>query len=131
MVEKGVIACRKTSYRMYHGIAQPATGVWHDCINQLRMIRETTKLKDFHDKAIDAWQSFGEAIGAREGVNVVTLSKPSTPSDKNRYWDIPKQCFYGPCICSMPLVDERPRHRFRTCKGCYRVLYCNKKCQSL
>ena len=102
---------------------------WHDSLKRLSQVR--TPLVQSKQRVIAAWKELGAIFGLREGVNVTTLYVPSTPSDERKYWNIPKHCHYGPCICSLPLLGGKPYHALRACKGCYRVLYCNDKCQSL
>lgn len=120
---------RENEPQAYLPIARASARIWHDSLRELRLV--DTPLVDSQRKAIKAWKEFGEAMGLHQGVNVTTLKKPSIPSDNRRYWKIPKQCYYGPCVCSLPLPSGRPYHSLRVCKGCYRVLYCNERCQSL
>ena len=41
------------------------------------------------------------------------------------YGDHHHSCYYENCMCS----HKQPLHSLRVCKGCWRVLYCGKRCQ--
>ena len=41
------------------------------------------------------------------------------------YEDHHHSCYYENCMCS----HKQPLHSLRVCKGCWRVLYCGKRCQ--
>ena len=73
-----------------------------------------------------AWRMYGTMFGLKEGRNVVRVQRASELSDELAYWNIPKRCFLKSCICS---DIKHAVHQMRTCKGCYRVLYCNETCQ--
>ncbi|KAH8094542.1 hypothetical protein BXZ70DRAFT_363960 [Cristinia sonorae] len=104
-----------------------STRVWHDTLNALNNISargiQQTRTKQ---RAIRYWKVFGEPFGLEEGVAVTTLNVPSQLSDAHVYWLIPRVCFWNGCPCAAAHVF----HPMRVCKGCYRVLYCSKLCQT-
>lgn len=110
-------------------MTQTTTRIWHDCLKEISSVRIRDRVAK--EKAIDSWKSFGAVSNLEEGVKVTSLHNPSWPSDERRYWRIPRQCFYGPCVCSLVHDEDRQAHPLRACKGCYRVLYCNERCQAL
>ena len=118
----------------YVFLTQTTRRIWHDGLQAMSSIQTRG---NSHRKAklrvISAWRSFGLILHLREGVDVMTLISPSTPSDEDRYWKIDKRCYYSPCLCSHIATGtpRDPQHAFRVCRGCYRVLYFNERCQAL
>ena len=101
--------------------------VWHDTLRSLRAIKTKSSSKAaIRDKAIIDWRKLGKECNLKEGKNVTTLQVVSTPSTLP-YRKIPRRCFWAACGCS---THDAPHH-LRVCKGCWRVLYCSAKCQSL
>lgn len=102
--------------------------IWHDALNDISAVRSVNmqqmKLKM---QAIDMWKSYGKAFGLQEGVRVISVKGPSTQSRKRAYWRITRRCFYMSCPCA---GSQHMCHSMRVCKGCYRVLYCNERCQA-
>ena len=119
---------RENGLQSYRSIGYTTTRLWHDNLREFSTVR--TNLHGSRRKVIEKWKEFGDVFGLKPGIDITTLHAPSTPSGEPRYWKITQQCYYGPCICSMPLVGKI-NHVLRVCKGCYRVLYCNRRCQSL
>jgi len=103
--------------------------VWHDTLKDILSIRTSgVRQLALKNAVLRAWRSYGGAFSLREGVDVTTCRIPSTPSNLGSYWLIPKRCFLNSCPCSATM---QPCHHLRVCKGCWRVLYCSPKCQSL
>lgn len=102
---------------------------WHDGLYAISDV-PTTTAQGLEDKlrALHYWREYGKSFGLNADVRVVESTKPSTPSNETLYWKIQRKCFYPACACSPGPV---PCHAMRVCKGCYRVLYCNARCQSL
>ena len=115
---------------LYH-IGHNAARIWHDGLKELSAVQ--TRLEESKHQIIEAWKEIGAVLSLEEGVNVTTLHIPSTPCYRRSYWKLLKCCYYQPCICSvqLPPIDAVQRHKFRACKGCYRVMYCNQDCQKL
>ncbi|KAH8094466.1 hypothetical protein BXZ70DRAFT_947572 [Cristinia sonorae] len=102
--------------------------IWHDTWNKIKGVHVRTEMQhSMKLKIIQLWLEQGRRFDLREGKDVTTLIKPSALSEERRYWKIPKRCFWGPCACS---AYDHPPHHLRTCKGCWRVLYCSSKCQA-
>lgn len=99
------------------------TRIWHDTMKSLRVVCQSSTAEP-----IKSWRSLGLLLGLREGVEVTTLKKPSTPSDQP-YWRISKRCFWQSCCCCTPFPPHV--HKLRVCRGCWRVLYCSTRCQKM
>lgn len=97
--------------------------VWYDTMKSLRVVCRTSTAD-----ALRIWGSLGTLLGLREGVDPVTLQKPSTPSTQP-YWRILKRCFWKPCCCATPFPPQV--HKMHVCRGCWRVLYCSRRCQKM
>ena len=101
------------------------SGTFHDTLKSIaaKPTRDTQHANQ-KAKALQIWRSGGAYMGLKEGISVVTLRRVSQLSDEERYWKIPKQCFWMACPCS-----SQASHPVSVCKGCWRVLYCSTKCQ--
>jgi len=115
----------------FKDLVRSTTRIWHDVSRQLRdaPTRSLTQSQVKSD-ALDLWRRVGVFVGLKERTSVTTLEKPSTPSEEEEYWKIPRRCFYEACVCA-GVAPSSHHHNLRVCKGCWRVLYCNTRCQDL
>jgi len=115
----------------FKGLAISTKRVWHDTIQALNTFKAgSSQQKKLVKDALAKWLRIGMFVGLKEGVNVTTLEGPSIPSEERRYWRIQRRCFREACICA-GVVPSSCHHNLRVCKGCWRVLYCNTRCQDL
>ena len=112
----------------YHQIREASARIWHTTLRDISNVRPQglERIKDKH-RALKAWKEYGQVFGLKENANVRLFKGPSTPSKHALYWKIPRQCFYKACACA---AIDHSLHDMRVCKGCYRVLYCNARCQA-
>lgn len=73
---------------------------------------------DCLDRAIDIWKTVGDNIGLFENGRHLDNEFPKLRLSRRR-------CHWEKCLCH----SAKPSHSMRVCKGCYRVLYCSRKCQ--
>lgn len=109
---------------------QATVRVWHDTLRSLReLMPQTDDQRVMKEEGIRSWLKYGAVFDLKEGVDETTQQVPSVPSDIKPYWKIPRRCFWEACGCAAG--SQLPAHRLRVCRGCWRVLYCSSKCQSL
>lgn len=70
---------------------------------------------------VKAWDLFGKILKVDEYGSVAGVNADASPA-----FMLLERCGWQECLCSV----HRPIHRLRVCKGCWRVAYCNAKCQS-
>ncbi|KAH8096648.1 hypothetical protein BXZ70DRAFT_328221 [Cristinia sonorae] len=113
-------------------ILECTSRVWHHTLNRILATRpKDTTQTGVRTKALNTWRQYGDQCGLKNSKNVngSNFYGPSQPSKLQKYWRIPKKCFWNACPCAGQLVASV--HRIHVCKGCYRVLYCNATCQAL
>ena len=111
-------------------LRQTTARVWHDTLKALRDLTPQNNLQTkMKEQGIECWLGYGAEFKLKEGVDESTQQVPSVPSDIKPYWKIPRRCFWEACACAAG--SQLPAHRLRVCRGCWRVLYCSSKCQSL
>ncbi|KAH8094556.1 hypothetical protein BXZ70DRAFT_364577 [Cristinia sonorae] len=112
---------------LYPIVKEKVQRVWDDTLNSLIRIRpgENQETKQRKKKAIESWRQFGDYFRVDEQLMVTTLQVPSELSNFAKYWKIPRRCFSSLCTCAA----AGQQHPMRVCKGCYRALYCSRKCQ--
>lgn len=100
--------------------------VWHDTLNAILAV-QTVDLAHARTKsaATRRRREFGAYYDLKENFNVTTLQRPSEVNDL-AYWQQRRRCAWPSCGCAF---HEAAHRRMRVCKGCWRVLYCNKLCQ--
>ena len=102
--------------------------IWNSTCNKFLAVRaHDPKHAQLVKQIIQQWQFYGAAFGMVERVNGPSLNRPSVLSDEHRFWKIQKRCFWNACACSTCEAS----HKVRVCKGCWRVLYCNARCQRM
>ena len=107
---------------------QTSTRSWHHTLFLLVSIHtESIEHAQVKASVTAQWRKYGAFFGLRDNENIITLMRPSTPSDEPVYWKIKKHCYYMACPCNI----TSPPHHVRVCKGCWRVLYCNSTCQRM
>ena len=106
-------------------LKQRVSGAWYDTLKSIAA-KPTRNAQHERQKtrALKVWREAGSFLGFKEGICATTLREVSEPSDEEKYWKIPKRCFWKACPCS----SQAP-HPVSVCKGCWRVLYCSPKCQ--
>lgn len=122
-----------SDYDAFHLLAQTTERIWHDGLRDMYSIqpdKDTPSHLKFKQHALTMWQELGAVFDLKEDIDDVTLRIPSVPSSERRFWKIERRCFYNPCLCSLATPSD-PQHTFQVCRGCYRVLYCNRQCQAL
>ncbi|CAL1711688.1 unnamed protein product [Somion occarium] len=108
-------------------VKQPASQNYKDAFHILRKIWLPT-LQELRGRinpagvksadTIELWQYLGRAFGLRENDAPAQLFPGFTSCTKS--------CRWKDCLCSC----NKPWHRLRVCKGCWRALYCSSKCQT-
>lgn len=68
---------------------------------------------------VQAWHAFGKALEVEKYLSVAEQTSHSVFPPLER-------CAWQDCLCSV----YKPIHPLRVCKGCWRVVYCNAKCQT-
>ena len=107
-------------------LRQSSTRIWHDAVQAITAIRSTTRARaDLKASTLTVWRVYGSFFGLVSGTGSTTLDRPSELSEDLRYWRIPRRCSRPACVCAYHSAS----HSVRVCKGCWRVLYCNKQCQ--
>lgn len=106
--------------------------IWHDTLKELRAIPiKGDRHQQLKKTAVSLWVAHGNALGLEEGKNVLSIRLPSKITKENEgkpYWRLDRRCFWTACPCAALMHTA---HHVRVCKGCWRVLYCGKKCQAL
>ena len=93
--------------------------VWHSMAKSARF--HTAELTE--SDILSDWKSFVEIWdSARKLCRISPVeANPDLPLN---YPLSPGGCFWSSCMCR-----SSPSHRMKICKGCWRALYCNTKCQ--
>ena len=132
-IQSAVInACRMNPRKTKEYVAhfRVTKGIWYLTLKNLLAIdTQTSEKSDMKEKSLKIWRNFG-LLFKWHGETSQASSTSHTASELSNqlaYWRIPKHCFAKACFCS----TGDPHHYLHVCKGCWRVLYCSKKCQRL
>ncbi|CAL1711730.1 unnamed protein product [Somion occarium] len=95
--------------------------VWLPTLRKLRALRISPSSPEH--QWIREWLIFGEQLGFKESTepplydSYMARLVPAYPYHKH--------CHRKDCLCHR----AKPGHSLRVCKGCWRVLYCSRRCQ--
>lgn len=107
---------------------------WYPAVQAIRVRRIPVNDRGkerLRDLALQTWLGFGKQLGFHERVEERRIKKLAELGETTGIGPLPsmpgaKSCRWKECLCSW---DEKPPHRMRVCKGCWRVCYCSTRCQ--
>ena len=138
--------CRRTAIpHVMDKIFIMSRDLWYPTVQSIRALPfdDTSKASQvrLRDWALKVWLKFGQKLGFNEKVEErrwKAAEKGSEPWSRGRpgWGELSvsagrgmglKMCHWKECLCS---GEERPPHKMKVCKGCWRVWYCGANCQT-
>lgn len=91
---------------------------WHSSLDGLRQL--SMESYPSRDAIIEEWVKFGRSVNFYDNIR----RKPHVEDEDDREYSF-KHCYDEDCLC----YEKPGSHPMRVCKGCWRTMYCNDRCQ--